>query len=512
MKKDKRFIILILMWLFLPHAFFSQTPVADSLTLLIKKDKPDTNNVNHLHQLAIELWGNLDTAIICASKALEVSEQINLHPNEKGWLKGIAKSNYLLGVFNFDKGNFHLALSYNSTALKVWEQLEKSTKDPVTLKQVRIAKAKSIGEIGNAYFGQSNYPKALEYQLRALKLSEELQQEKAVGNIMGNIGNIYSDQKEYEKAIEYYLKSLKVGRKLGNKFDQSIDLRNIAIVYSKMGNGYKELEYSMMALKVSKELGYDLETANNLISVGSAIQNLADSALQSGETYEQLKPQYDKAMGYFLESLKLEKEQGNLFGEAMNYSNIAGICIAQKKYAEAETYLLKALAIDSTLGSLSQIKEIHEGLSELYYLKGDYKKSLLHTKLFSQTKDTLFNEEKNNEITKHEMNYEFEKKEAALLAEQDKKEALAESDRKRQTVFLWLIAILAIAITTTAVIVLRSLRFTKQQQVVIEQQKIMVEEKQREVLDSIHYAKRIQQSLLPTEKYIAKNLNRLKER
>ena len=110
------------------------------------------------------------------------------------------------------------------------------------------------------------------------------------------------------------------------------------------------------------------------------------------------------------------------------------------------------------------------------------------------------------------MNYEFEKKEAALIAEQDKKEALAEADRKRQAVFLWLIAILAIAVATTAVIVWRSLRFTKQQQVVIEQQKIVVEEKQREVLDSIHYAKRIQQSLLPTEKYIAKNLNRLKER
>lgn len=35
------------------------------------------------------------------------------------------------------------------------------------------------------------------------------------------------------------------------------------------------------------------------------------------------------------------------------------------------------------------------------------------------------------------------------------------------------------------------------------------EEKQKEILDSIHYAKRIQQSLLPNEKYISKNLYRL---
>lgn len=39
-----------------------------------------------------------------------------------------------------------------------------------------------------------------------------------------------------------------------------------------------------------------------------------------------------------------------------------------------------------------------------------------------------------------------------------------------------------------------------------------VEEKQKEILDSIHYAKRIQRSLLPTEKYIEKKLKELSER
>ena len=42
-------------------------------------------------------------------------------------------------------------------------------------------------------------------------------------------------------------------------------------------------------------------------------------------------------------------------------------------------------------------------------------------------------------------------------------------------------------------------------------QKQVLEEKQKEILDSIQYAKRIQQSLLPTEKYIERNLNRLKK-
>ena len=44
----------------------------------------------------------------------------------------------------------------------------------------------------------------------------------------------------------------------------------------------------------------------------------------------------------------------------------------------------------------------------------------------------------------------------------------------------------------------------------VEFQKAIVDGKQKEILDSIHYAKRIQQSLLPKDKYIEKNLNRLK--
>jgi hypothetical protein len=64
-----------------------------------------------------------------------------------------------------------------------------------------------------------------------------------------------------------------------------------------------------------------------------------------------------------------------------------------------------------------------------------------------------------------------------------------------------------------ALFVLRSLSITRKQKHLIElkngeteQQKNVIEEKQREILDSIKYAKRIQESLLPTEKYIEKYL------
>ena len=44
----------------------------------------------------------------------------------------------------------------------------------------------------------------------------------------------------------------------------------------------------------------------------------------------------------------------------------------------------------------------------------------------------------------------------------------------------------------------------------IESQHKILEEKQKEIIDSITYARRIQKSLLPTEKYIDNSLKRLK--
>lgn len=490
----------------------AQESKVDSLLFLIKKDKEDTNKVNHLNALAIELWGNLDTALICSKAALDVAKKIKLSDDEIGWQKGIGRSNYLIGIFHFDKGDFVEALSYNSEALQIWESMEQKL-DPNTpeFKLIRLYKAKSNGEIGNAYWGLGNYPKALEYQLRCLKINEEMKFEKGIGSTLGNIGNIYNGQKNYEKALEYYQKSLKVSKKFGNKYDISIDLRNVGNIYRYLNNSQKSLEHLMMALVVSKELGNDLETANNMASIGALLQNEADSLIDAGADPLIVKEKYDKVMDYYSKSLKLDEEIGNDYGVAMNLSNMGGVYAKQKKYKEAEDCFLKALAIDSATGSLQMMKTVHESLSLLYSVQGEHKKALAHYKAFASVKDSLFNEDKNKEITRHEMNYEFEKKESVLKAEQEKKEAVAVSERKRQNIFFWLISSVALAVALIAIVILRSLRTTKKQKQIIEVQKDLVEEKQREVLDSIHYARRIQKSLLPTELYIQKNMDRLRK-
>ena len=54
-------------------------------------------------------------------------------------------------------------------------------------------------------------------------------------------------------------------------------------------------------------------------------------------------------------------------------------------------------------------------------------------------------------------------------------------------------------------------KIIESQKEIVEEQKKLVEEKNKDVMDSIHYAWRIQHSLLPTDKYIDKNLRRMRK-
>jgi hypothetical protein len=115
--------------------------------------------------------------------------------------------------------------------------------------------------------------------------------------------------------------------------------------------------------------------------------------------------------------------------------------------------------------------------------------------------DSLFNEEKDKEITRKEMNYEFEKKEAAAKVEQEKKDVVTK-------IVIYSISSGFLLVLLLAGLIFRGYRQKQKANVIIGRQKQLVEEKQKEILDSIHYAKRIQRSLLPTEKYIHKSLDR----
>jgi len=94
-------------------------------------------------------------------------------------------------------------------------------------------------------------------------------------------------------------------------------------------------------------------------------------------------------------------------------------------------------------------------------------------------------------------------------AEELKRKDLSVQANKRQNYFL----IIVLLLTFVALgLIYSRFKITKKQKSIIEIQKGIVDDKNKEITDSINYAKRIQNSLLPTEKYIEKTIKRLNKK
>ena len=532
MKKLHFLIILNSAFLILNSFCFAQNKSIDSLLILLKKDKQDTNKVKHLNALAWKLGSsNPDTAIILGKQALDIitpvhsSEFTTTKERTEGRRIMALRANVLgnLGYYYYLIADYSIAIDYCLKALKINEELKNKSGIAANLANISIVYddqgdypkalgyylqtlkiyeelgnkndiAVQLGNIGFVYWNEGDYTKALDYNFKALKMAEELGDKQLQANTLGNIAIEYDNQGDYPKALNYFFKALKINEELGNKDGIAVHLGNIGLVYTDQADYSRALDYYLKALKIDEELGNKNGIAANFCNIGNLYSK---------------KKKYSIAADYFFKSLKMAEELGEINGIAMNLGNIGLLYTKTGKFKEAEQYLKRAVSIDDSIGTMDYLRQDYQSLSQLYDTTGRYKLALLYYKKATELKDTLFSQENKKQLVRKEMNYEFDKKEAATKATHDKEMAVAEAEKKKQQFILLLFSCFLLLVFVFAGFVFRSLRITRKQKNIIElqknevsQQKEIVEKQKEKIVDSITYAQRIQQSILMEESEI----------
>lgn len=485
---------------------FAQQTKIDSLLTLLEKDKDDTSKVNHLNALGrLLMYQNPDTAIALGNQALAIITPVSTLEfgagkagMEKKEIRAIRATTLgSLGVYYFLKSDYPNAIDYYLKALKIDEELKN--------KKGMVAR---FGNIGNVYCVQGDYPKALDFDFKALKMAEELQDKKAIADNYIGIGIVYHNQEDFPKSVDYFFKALKIAEELNNKNLIEVILGNIGIAFNEQGDYPQALDYYFKALKMAETLENKHGIARHFINIGLVY-------------YWQ--GVYPKAFDYYFKALKMNEELGNKYATAITLGNIGSLCTVTGKFKEAEQYLKKAIALDDSIGAIDRLSRVEELLSQLYdttaqlaigsgnYSKAaeDYRLSMLHYKKSAVLQDSLFSQEKEKQLVQKEMNFEFDKKETATQALHDKAIALQEADMKRQKVVIWSVAGGFVLMIVLAFFIYRGYRQKKnanklleEKNILIEKQKQLVEEKNLKITDSINYAKRIQHSIFPTRELI----------
>lgn len=459
-----------------------QELVIDSLKVIINSTKHDT--------IKIQAYATWDDIIYASNpqldeelnqKIVEISKQNiqnkTLFALEKiAFNKAMSKALNSLGIIYYNKGVYDKAINFYVRSLKIREIIDD-----------KKGIAATLNNLGIVYQDQAEYDTAIVYYTKSLKLNEEIGDKKGQANCLSNMGRIFFDQNELDKAIDYQEQSLKLRQSIGDKEGVAIAYTNIGSIYLEKNNTPMALEFFEKVLEISQEMGNKNKEALALANIGTVYKK-RKNVLQ--------------AFDYFNRSIKLFEEVGNKKWEASLHNYLGELYNLNGEDAKAVDEYKKALAIGKEVGAVGMIRDASQSLFGYYKLKENYKDALPMYELYIQMRDSILNEKNQKKILQKEFKYKFEQEKVLNEQQREKdKEIGFERERVQKTTIYAVTSCFALLIVFT-IFVFNRLYITRKQKRVIEIQKNLVEEKQKEVLASITYAKSLQDAILPTSHYV----------
>lgn len=355
----------------------------------------------------------------------------------------------------------------------------------------------------NGYY-QGNYLIAIKNYVSSLKLCEKLGEKERQMKMLMNIGTVYKEQDELEKALDYYLQAQDISEEVDDlKFEASL-LNNIGIIYKQKDNPDKALANYQSALKLFQQIDervWEANTYNNIAII-----------------YDE-KSEFPKAKLYYNKALKMFEEEEYDYGIILSSTNLAEMMNDLGDYDSAIRYAQISLTSASKLELKDDMRYAYKSLSRSYKEKGNYSLAYNFYVLYSEIKDSIFNEEKLRQANEIEAIYESEKKELEIENLENEKKlqevelAISHEQEQKQKLVSYSIAGGLALVIIFSIIVLNRLQLTRKQKKIIEnqkqeveEQKKLVDEKNMEITDSITYAKRIQDAILPSKREFKKHL------
>lgn len=458
---------------------------ADSLKrVLLRKDLSDQQREAALHELARSyLYAQPDTMLVVAQQELKIARGIG----DKRY-EAMAFSN--IGLAQSTMGKLADALESLHASEILWMELVRKRGEPADRQRL----AQLYNNTGTVFKSLSDYPRALDCFFKSLRIKEELKDTAGIARSYGNIGVIYQNTRDFKKSLAYYLKCLAVQQVQKDSFGLGITYGNIGGVFEDLEDYDKAIAYQMQSLGLK-------ERTRQITGVSSSYNAL-------GALYEH-KGDLPKALEWHRKAFALAQQLEDLVGIAMAHVNIGRIQLHLGDLKNAEKNLQAGMRVAKEAEAIEDIADAQKTLSEVYEKTCRFKEAFLVYQSYIGSRDSIYNEENTKKSVRSEMTYEFARKEAFAQAEQEKKDALARADKKKQSIIIASVSGFGLIILVFALFAWRSFLNKKKANLEILAQKKIIEEKQKEILDSIHYARRIQASLMPTERYMEKKLLQL---
>lgn len=347
---------------------------------------------------------------------------------------------------------------------------------------------RSLNGMGLIAREQGLYERALDNYLSALEIAQDLEEPKQTSPLMG-IAIVHSIQRSFDKAIEYYERARAIHERQDNQAGLASLYNNMGIMYQEQGDAEMTYEYYHKALEINRSIGYEKGCAINNENIGLI--------------YVHQQPDPNRAIGYFAESLVYWRSVSDKHSTAITLQYMASALNLGERYEEARDTALLSLEIAKEVGSLSTQKYAYKTLYEAYDALGTHQDALQAYQQFIALTDSIQSREELQSITEKQLTFEFEQQrkidslENAKVQEMSKMELeMAEEKLANERRFNILLAGGLVVFLGLLFILLRNLKVIKRSRKVLTQQKELIEERNKEITDSLTYARNIQGAML----------------
>ncbi len=340
--------------------------------------------------------------------------------------------------------------------------------------------AEAHNNLGDLYWYKADYASSSDHYFKALKLYEDLKDRAAIADCYRNIGWICDQQKNNTDALNYYMKALAINQELNRKKEMGQNHNDIGIIYLKLEK-YKEA----------------LSSYHNAIIIQEAVGNKVGLSAN----YDNISVVYDKmgkitlAIENVQKSIKISEEIGNKRYLSGSYSSLGGLYSKVDKYKDAAVSLQKAMNYAKEINDKSLLKTSYDSISALSAKQNDFRKALQYIALSSALNDSIFNENNSKQANEMTALYESEKKEL-LINNLEKDNALADEKMQREKNFKIYLIIFCVMIAALVFILLKGYIQKRKANKALSFAYEEIEEKNKDITDSINYSKRIQEASL----------------
>lgn len=464
-------------------------------------------------------WSNHAKAEEYFNEALELYSLI-------GDRLGIANANMNIGLNKFNSTSPLSKAQAENQSDAEKEAMSEIYKEAVTYYERALAEYEAMGYLANialvlnnisvVYKKMNDNVKSIDFAERSLEVSEKMGDKMSMALTYGNLGSLYFQNKDFANAIEYNDKSIRLARELNLKEIEKETYRAYTDIYEELGR-YKEALWNHRRYAALKDSLFSSETQKQFTEMQTKYET--DKKEKEIELLNKDKVLQDNQI----------KQQQTLILVFISVSVVILVFLILLVRMFTQKKKANMLLAEQNEEILQQKEEIQTQAEQLRFVNVELEKLSI---VASETDNSVIIADANgkiewvNEGFMRLMGYtydEFVNSHGDNLIDNSKnpniREAIAESISKGQSAVytaptttkdgrvVWLqttlTPILASDGTLSKLVAIDSdISKIKEAEEEIKKQHDLILDQRQEILDSIHYARRIQTAVLPLEEII----------